>query len=120
MYDQKSVESSGHKFALITPEYQENGVCYELNCWLAKNADKFGFTRPYQHYSGGVAPEPWHLSYYPIAREILNTLDLNLLYGQLQKTDIGGKGLILANLESLFIQYTLNGQSGCEPPLKEV
>lgn len=111
VYDKQSVESSGHKFELISPEYQENGVCYELNCWLAENANQFGFSRPYHHYSGGVAPEPWHLSYQPIATEILKALDLELLCAQIQNVDIGGKELILANLESLFIQYTLNGKS---------
>lgn len=114
VYDKKSVESSCHKFELITPEYQENGVCYELNCWLAENAMQFGFTRPYRDYSGGVAPEPWHLSYQPIASQILKALDLDLLLRQLQNTDIGGKDLILANLESLFIQYTLNGKSSSD------
>jgi len=111
VYDKQSVESSGHKFELISPEYQENGVCYELNCWLAENANQFGFSRPYHHYSGGVAPEPWHLSYQPIATEILKALDLELLCAQIQNVEIGGKELILANLESLFIQYTLNGKS---------
>ena len=109
VYDQKSVQTSGHKFALITPEYEKNGVCYELACWLADNAEQFGFTRPYRHYNGGVAPEPWHLSYQPLASKILQALDLDVLKQQLQNTRIGGKDLILADLKSLFIRSTLNG-----------
>ncbi len=108
VYDKKSVESSGEKFQLITPEYEENGVCFELNCWLSENANRFGFTRPYAHYSGGVAPEPWHLSYQPIAEQVVQNLSLDALAVQLQKSDIGGKELILNLLESLFVRYTLN------------
>ncbi len=50
-----------------TEEYAPGGVFARLDGWLAANAAKHGFFRPYTTWRGGVQPEPWHLSYAPVA-----------------------------------------------------
>ncbi|WJG11301.1 M15 family metallopeptidase [Aliiglaciecola sp. LCG003] len=109
VYDKQAVLDTGHRFELIKPEYELGGPCHRLNCWLTDNAQQFNFYRPYQYYTGGVAPEPWHLSYQPLAQKIIAELDLNILKHQLSTTDMGGKEWIIPHLAELFHRYTLNG-----------
>ena len=110
VYDKQSVEKSGSKLNLVSEEYQSGGPCFELNQWLEKYASQYGFFRPYQDYHGGVAPEAWHLSFQPIADDIIAQMDVSQLATKLSNTEIGGKNAILNNIESLFKRYTLNGQ----------
>lgn len=108
VYDSDAIEASGAKLQLLSAEYAENGPCFALNCWLGENAEKFGFSRPYQHYKGGVAAEAWHLSYQPIAREIFAELDVDIIRKNLAQTDLSGKDTILANLDMIFNRYVKN------------
>jgi len=109
VYDKISVERSGQKLALIPDEYDTpQGPCYELNQWLAQHASHFGFFRPYATFTGGVAPEPWHLSYRPQAQNIIQHYDVQVLGQQLLTTDIGGQELILEQLTQIFQRYVLN------------
>ena len=49
-------------------EFAEDGPFYTLHQWLSKNASRFDFYFPYDKFRGGIAIEPWHLSYWPIAK----------------------------------------------------
>ncbi|GAC14124.1 peptidase M15B and M15C, D,D-carboxypeptidase VanY/endolysins [Aliiglaciecola lipolytica E3] len=109
VFDKRAIENSGQPLQLISSEYDISGPCYNLHCWLDENADKFDFYRPYKNYTGGVAPEAWHLSYAPISKRIIEHLDLDILATQLAATEIGGKAAILEHLNELFERYTLNG-----------
>ena len=62
IYDQKAI-SSDYKVQLIPSEYEKHGPFYPLTLWLNENMEEFGFYRPYSVDHGGIAPEPWHLSY---------------------------------------------------------
>lgn len=110
VYDKATVDKTGHDFALVPEEYNHGGPCFALNSWLSSHAHRYGFYRPYATYSGGVAPEAWHLSYEPLATEIIGQLDINLLRKAIQKAEIGGKDVILLDLPALFSRYTLNGE----------
>ena len=64
--------SAGQKPALLPSEYQATGVFARLGEWLEEqmardNAE--GFFRPYDVDTGGVAVEPWHLSFRPTANK---------------------------------------------------
>jgi LAS superfamily LD-carboxypeptidase LdcB len=55
---------------LVPREYDAQGPCGALSQWLTEQIerdDAEGFFRPYDRDRGGVAPEPWHLSYRPDA-----------------------------------------------------
>ena len=65
---------------LLTSEYQRGGVFAEMSAWLddqisADNAE--GFYKPYDVDRGGVAPEPWHISYRPVAEGYFRQLSLS-------------------------------------------
>lgn len=65
---------------LLTSEYQRGGVFAEMSDWLddlisADNAE--GFYKPYEVDRGGVAPEPWHISYRPVAQGFCRQLSLS-------------------------------------------
>lgn len=111
VYDKRAIDNAGSPLQLVNSEYQENGPCYPLNLWLTKHSHEYGFYRPYQQFNGGVAPEAWHLSYQPIANDIVSHLNVEDLRNQLANTSIGGKDDIINHLASLFIRYTLNGHT---------
>ena len=70
VYDKNSVEHAQHDFQLVCSEYDQ-GPCSKLNHWLTEHAIKFGFDRPYAQYKGGIAREPWHLSFKTSATKCL-------------------------------------------------
>src|SRR5690554_6057064 len=69
IYDHHAVER--HALKLEPWEYEQQGPCNALYCWLKANAHNFGFFQPYDRDRGGVAPEPWHWSYAPLANAYL-------------------------------------------------
>ena len=108
VYDKAEVEKRQHKFELLPSEYESNGPCALLSQWLQENAHTFGFMFPYATYRGGVAREPWHLSFAKIANNIEQQFNINDLYKLLEKSDILGKESILIHLPDLVEQYTFN------------
>lgn len=108
VYDKRAIEASGNSLQLDSSEYAKGGPCYDLACWLDENARRFNFSRPYQHYTGGVAAEAWHLSYQPLAAKIEQQQSTKRLKKIILKTDIQGKESILQNLDLIFSRYILN------------
>ncbi|MCW8108801.1 M15 family metallopeptidase [Alteromonas ponticola] len=108
VYDRHGVENRNWNFELIVPEYEQNGPCYELACWLNENAGKYGFIRPFKQYTGGVAKEPWHLSHSPTASRYEEARNIHALKKVLTESDISGKDAILIRLEELYDRYVLN------------
>ena len=76
--------------------------------WLTENMTQFGFYRPYQSFLGGVAIEPWHISYYPIAEKALKQLDLDLIQDLIMRKNILGKSLICQQLPMIYAQFICN------------
>ncbi|MGZ3788756.1 MAG: M15 family metallopeptidase [Bacteriovorax sp.] len=70
VFDQKA-KPSDYKVQLVPSEYEEGGMFYELTLWLNEHMEHFGFSRPYWKDIGGIAPEPWHLSYLPLSEKFL-------------------------------------------------
>ena len=92
-------------------EYQQAGPFYPLTCWLDKNASDFGFYRPYQRYQGGVAAEPWHLSYAPLSQLFLgafNKVGITELAKLLTNSDIQLQTTIVEQLNFITEQYINN------------
>jgi LAS superfamily LD-carboxypeptidase LdcB len=89
-------------------EYQENGPFFALTQWLKQHAASYGFYFPYDKYRGGIAAEPWHLSYFPIAEQFEKQLTQEKLYTCLQSSDIKLKAKILMTLSEIYNQYIIN------------
>lgn len=107
VYDKKSVEQSQHDFQLVCSEYDQ-GPCTTLNNWLNEHAYQFGFSRPYAEYNGGIAREPWHLSFESSAEKMQVHLDENMLLANLKKSDILGLDSIIANMPDIYQRFVLN------------
>lgn len=96
------------KLQLTCSEYQKEGYFFELNQWLAEHMAEFGFYRPYLHDLGGVAPEPWHISYQPIAQQCLQALTLATIHDLILENNVLGKSIICQQLPMIYQQYICN------------
>jgi LAS superfamily LD-carboxypeptidase LdcB len=99
---------AGYKPQVIPAEYQAGGPFHHLTTWLDEHMHAFGFFRPYSTDRGGVQPEPWHLSYAPVARRASAALSVEALRGVLAAADLEGKAEVLAALETNYRSYVLN------------
>ncbi|RDX36465.1 peptidase M15 [Kangiella sp. HD9-110m-PIT-SAG07] len=107
VFDAAAIDQ-GYDVKLVEQEFDENGPCSNLDEWLDYNLEKFGFFKPYREDKGGVACEPWHISYRPIAEKALEEFPLEFLKETLRQKDIGGKENINSRLESLARKYVYN------------
>lgn len=110
IYD-PSLLPEGSKLKLEPWEYEEGGYFYPLSQWLAENMQHFGFYLPFaQHTHGaalnkGVAIEPWHMSYRPLATQCATQLTQALIADTLRMQQIAGKTHILKQLDEIFIRF---------------
>jgi LAS superfamily LD-carboxypeptidase LdcB len=89
-------------------EYSEQGPLAKLSAWLGQYAHQFGFYFPYARFQGGVAEEPWHLSYLPLAQQYQQAFDVELLVEALNNSAILGKHIIIENIDDLAKRYINN------------
>lgn len=107
VYDKKSVEQSQHNFQLVCSEYDQ-GPCTQLNNWLNQHASNFGFIRPYAEYTGGIAREPWHLSFQSSADQMLAQLNEQALLNSLRQSNILGIESIVDSMPKIYQRFVLN------------
>ncbi|MCW8996860.1 MAG: M15 family metallopeptidase [Psychromonas sp.] len=107
IFDPDLLPSKQH-LQLSVREYCDGGYFQELSNWLSENMALFGFFRPYQSFLGGVAVEPWHISYYPIADEALKQLKQNIIYELISKQNILGRSLVCQQLPMIYEQFICN------------
>ena len=89
-------------------EYQKDGYFYPLSLWLKEHMSSYQFFFPYRQDNGGIAIEPWHLSFRPIADNYDELLTIDLIGDVLSDTQINGKATILNNLSTLFTRFIKN------------
>ena len=89
-------------------EYSERGPFWPLNDWLKQNSQRFGFYFPYDCYRGGIAHEPWHLSYAPLADNYQKKFTVDLLAKAIENAAIEGKLTILNHLDEIYQNYISN------------
>jgi LAS superfamily LD-carboxypeptidase LdcB len=97
--------AEGYAIQLTPDEFAPDGVCYPLEQWLKKNLQQFGFYRPYRVDRGGVAPEPWHISYYPIAAQCLKKSRATDVARKIMQSNLQGKEVLLKQLDGYFKNY---------------
>ena len=68
---------AGYKLQVVPAEYLAGGPFHRLTTWLDAHMHAFGFFRPYTTDRGGVSPEPWHLSYAPVAQRAQAALSVD-------------------------------------------
>lgn len=89
-------------------EYAKGGPFEKLTHWLTQNAYKYNFFFPYQKFQGGVAAEPWHLSYAPLANEHHQALMSGILMPILAKSNMPLYDEIARNISMIFSKYVNN------------
>ncbi|WP_281214021.1 M15 family metallopeptidase [Shewanella insulae] len=118
LFDAKNIDRES--LQLIDSEYHPGGPCHKLHTWLASHAADFGFYFPYQAGLSGVSPEPWHLSYYPLADKYLTAFDSDKLKARLELAAIELKGPILTRLEALVSRYVYFVAPSPNGPVKQI
>jgi LAS superfamily LD-carboxypeptidase LdcB len=113
IYDRAALPQ-GYRVKLLPEEYLPGGVFERLADWLNDNLERFDFFRPYDQDRGGVYPEPWHISYAPVAAHAQSALTADVIAGALHDSDVLGKDIVLAQLPEIYQRYVANVGS---PPL---
>jgi LAS superfamily LD-carboxypeptidase LdcB len=98
----------GYSVQLTPDEFGPDGVCSKLEQWLTQHLNQFGFFRPYQTDRGGVSPEPWHISYYPIAIQCQKKSRATDVARKIMQSNLQGKEVVLEQLENYFQHYVYN------------
>jgi LAS superfamily LD-carboxypeptidase LdcB len=110
IYDGNKI--SKEKLKLIPEEYEsKQSPMLDLHLWLNEQIVKTKaqiFYRPYEQDRGGIAREPWHLSFRPLAYQYEKMLDLDLFRNEIFHSDILLRNEILQNSQKIFEKYILN------------
>ncbi|MEN0036025.1 MAG: M15 family metallopeptidase [Cellvibrio sp.] len=111
VYDGSRIDDN-YQLQLTVEETQGNGPFAEFHYWLSDelamcSSDFYhpDFYRPYAQDRGGIAPEPWHLSYAPLANAFAQQLTLPLLRQQLEQTDLELKHTVLEHLDEIYQRF---------------
>jgi LAS superfamily LD-carboxypeptidase LdcB len=106
VYDASRI-AADYQVQLTQAETIGDGPFAEFHRWLDVKlaVQEFSFYRPYEKDRGGIAPEPWHLSYAPIAKRYAAALTVDVLRQQLEQTDIQLKSCILDNLDDIYHRF---------------
>lgn len=89
-------------------EYQQGGPFASSTNWLTRHAHEYGFYFPYDKYRGGIACEPWHLSYFPLANAFEKQLSDCDFSQEIEDKNIIFKETILDNIDDIMTQFTFN------------
>jgi len=106
VYDASRIPDD-YQLQLTVKETRGSGPFAEFHRWLSKELRKKScdFYRPYVAGVGSISPEPWHLSYAPLARIFATQLTEDILRKKLQATDIALKDSVLKNLGEIYQNY---------------
>jgi LAS superfamily LD-carboxypeptidase LdcB len=90
---------------LLSTDYAPGARYARLTSWLSGHAHHYGFFLPYDLDRGGVQPEPWHLSFAPVAGPALAAMSVDLLTEALSGAALAGHGAVMAQLPRLYERY---------------
>lgn len=90
---------------LLPEEYAAGGVFAALDAWLTEHGADYGFFRPYDNDRGGVQPEPWHLSFAPLASVLLPQLTVAVIAEALSGAPLAGAAVVQRLLPEIHARY---------------
>jgi len=97
--------AAGARPRLVPREYAADGAFARLSAFLARDAARHGFFLPYDSERGGVQPEPWHLSFAPLAAAALPALTLPVLAAALRDAPLAGAEVVQRLLPEIHERY---------------
>lgn len=105
VWDRAAVPAN-YRLQLTPWEYGPEGPFAALGDWLdSEEVAGCGFFRPYREDRGGIAPEPWHLSYRPVARQFSHCLSRDLLATVLRHHPVDLAEVVLDHLDDIFERF---------------
>lgn len=106
VYDASQMNAD-YQLQLTVAETETGGPFADFHRWLDGELQSplCPFYRPYAVDRGGVAPEPWHLSYAPLAKGYAQIFTLDVLREHLEQTSFQLKATVLENLDDIFHRY---------------
>ncbi len=108
VFDKKAMPLD-YQLQLTKSETVQGGVFSDFYQWLNAELAKpsADFFRPFLTDKGGVAPEPWHLSYQPLAQTFEQTLSSDALYELISQSDIELKATVLDMFDEIWQRFIL-------------
>lgn len=107
IYDRAAVPDD-YRVQLTCEECEGSGPFAAFHAWFDQclaRGETFGFYRPYAVDRGGVAPEPWHISYAPLAARFSRQLNKDALRALIAGLDIGAKVTVLAHFDEIYQRF---------------
>ena len=94
------------RLELSVAETELGGVFYDFYRWLDQYLlQQTTFIRPYRYDMGGVSPEPWHLSFLPLAREFSNMLTRDDYVSVLLRHPFALSDVVLDNIDEIWERF---------------
>lgn len=112
----RAAVAPGYRVQLVPSECASGGIFSALHCWLDTNLARYGFFRPYRTFRSGVRPEPWHVSFAPVAEPALGALTLGVLSDAINASDMLGIDLVLRRLPEIYDRYVTNVDAPGDAP----
>jgi len=109
----RAVMPLGAPVSLVPAEFSSTGPFAVLDAWLTTNMHHFGFFRPYSTRRSGVSPEPWHISYAPLAQQCCRALTTEVLSSAICSAEVDGCEILLQQIAELHARYIVDVD---EPP----
>ncbi len=99
----------GYALQLTVGETVKGAVFESFYLWLDNmlSNSECVFYRPYAQDTGGVSPEPWHLSHREIASQFSHYCTIDTVAPVLEQSDLALKDVVLANLEEIFDRFVV-------------
>lgn len=110
IYDRAAI-GEHYQLQLTLDEYTSGGPFQPMVAWLTEylySQDNPGFILPYREDRGGVMPEPWHLSYWPVARQFQAHWSAELLLNYLRGDQLVQQETVEQHFDSLYASYIKN------------
>ncbi|UTF59966.1 M15 family metallopeptidase [Gilvimarinus sp. DA14] len=104
VYDPAAMPAD-YRVQLTLSECVPGGVFGDLHCELDSHLQGSDFYRPYERDLGAIAPEPWHLSYRPLADAYVKVLSRDLLGDCLQSAELELKPVVMRHLDDIYRRY---------------
>jgi LAS superfamily LD-carboxypeptidase LdcB len=101
----RNAAAGDYQIKLTPDEFAPGGPFAALDGWLEIHAPRFGFFRPFKGERSGVRPEPWHLSFAPIAEKARRLLSPAVLRNAIRGAPLLGKEAVLERLDELHARY---------------
>ncbi|GAA5524748.1 hypothetical protein Maes01_01307 [Microbulbifer aestuariivivens] len=93
----------------LTPqEVCQGGIFSAFHEWLDQRiaaAESYGLFRPYAEDRGGIAPERWHLSYAPAARELQGLLSADRLAERVRCSELALGETVIEHMGAVFERF---------------